>query len=99
MADKSDEDNSDTWDMPVHFKVRQHVSGGYWILIEQLDSPTLPIFDDFGGFLGIDLDGHTTDEEAMALAKQLDKHVIHLTYTGDKRPQWADNPGRGARAK
>lgn len=93
----ADIDDTETWDMPVQFKVRRHVSGSYWIMIEQLREPTLPILDE--GFLGIDLAEETTAKQAKELAELLDERVTHLTYTGPKRTAWVDNPGRGARAK
>lgn len=93
----ADSDDIETWDMPVGFKVRQHVSGAPWILVEQLGAPTLPILDE--GFLGIDLAEGTTAAEARELAQLLAERVTHLTYTGPPRAAWIDNPGRGARAR
>ncbi len=93
----SDHDNTDTWDMPVRFKPIGDASGGLWIKIEQLSDPTLPILEQ--GFLGFDLREGTTIDEAKEIATMLDRKVMLITYTGLKRPEWADNPGRSDRAK
>jgi hypothetical protein len=93
----ADTDDVDTWDMPVHFKVRQAGDGSLWILIEQLRPPTLPILD--AGFLGLELAKGTTTEQIEKLAQLLDERVTNLTYTGPNRGAWIDNPGRRARAK
>ena len=96
MADHIEND-TDTWDMPVHFKVCQYDEGGFWIMIEKVDDPTLPILSD--GFLGIELHKGVGAEEAKQLADRLDERVALLTFTGKKRREWADNPGRGERAR
>jgi hypothetical protein len=97
MKMTTDIKDTETWDMPVHFKVRQHASGSYWIMIEQLREPTLPILDE--GFVGIDLADGTTAKQAKELADLLDERVTHLTYVGPNRTAWVDNAGRAARAK
>ncbi len=96
MADHIEND-TDTWDMPVHFKVCQYDEGGFWIMIEKVDDPTLPILSD--GFLGIELREGVGAEEAKQLADLLDERVTLLTFTGKKRREWADNPGRSERAR
>ena len=93
----ADIEDTETWDMPVHFRVRRHVGGSYWIMIEQLREPTLPILDE--GFLGIDLAEGTTAKQAKELAELLDERVTQLTYTGAKRAAWVDNPGRRSRVR
>ena len=97
MTDEDDVTNTDTWDMPVRFKPTKYASGEAWIMMEQMDAPTLPILEK--GFLGLDLREGATIEEAEEIARMLNRQVMLITYTGPKRPEWVDNPGRGERAK
>lgn len=90
-------DDTDTWDMPVHFKLYEYPSGGFYIVVEQLDAPTLPILDN--GFLCLEMDERSSIEDARALSKMLDEKVVRITYTGIERPEWSDNPGRGRRTR
>ena len=67
--DDDDATDTDTWDMPVRFRPRQHASGGLWIMIEQRDQPTLPILGQ--GFLGLDLSAGTTIEDGAHVARSV----------------------------
>ncbi len=75
MTRKSEKPDTDTWDRPVHFKPRQHANDECWISIEQLDRPPLPMLDEFGGFLGLDLVKGITTEETKAKPQLLQRAV------------------------
>ncbi len=77
MTDDDDATDTDTWDMPVRFRPRQHASCGLWIMIEQQDQPTLPILGQ--GFLGLDLRVGKTIEEAGEIADILNRKAALMT--------------------
>lgn len=49
-------------------------------------------------YLGFDLPEGTTPERAQEIIKFLNDNIRFITYTGADRPEWSDNPGRGAMA-
>jgi hypothetical protein len=85
-------DETDTWHMEPAFKPTGHDSGAGWIVIESW-SGNLPVLGD--GFLGIVLKDESADN-AGKVAAFLSEHVKFITFTGQARPEWADQPGRGA---
>ena len=70
-----------------------------WLLVEDKRGPSLPLLSDDGCFLGLEFRPETTPETAAQIANLLNEHVQFLTYTGPIRPEWADQPGRGAVAR
>ncbi len=71
--------------------------GSPWIAVECLKAPQLPNLHD--GYLGLDLYPGTTVGEAEALIGLLNKYVSHVTFTAQRRPEFAGTPGRGERAR
>ena len=90
-------DTSETWDMEVMFTGKSHVDGSPWIMPECLNAPVLPNLYD--GFLGLDLFPGTSIGEAEALIGLLNKYVSHITFTAQRRPEFAGTPARGERAR
>ena len=90
-------DDFETWDMEVTFTCKGHVDGSPWIMPECLKAPQLPNLND--GFLGLDLFPGTSVGEAEALIGRLNKYVSHITFTAQRRPEFAGTPGRGERAR
>ncbi len=94
--DKDARIEPDTWGMEVDFNPRgQAECGKGWICVERFGAP-LPILGD--GFLGLELHDNSADN-VRAVAEFLRNHVKRIVYTGTPRPEWIDQPGRGAVAK
>jgi hypothetical protein len=89
--------DTDTWHEEVDFWLTSHASGDPWIVIDCPRGPQLPILN--GGFLGLEFQPGTSNEEALEIASLLSEHVRFVTYTGPIQPAFADQPGRGAIAR
>ena len=94
---KYDPDDSETWDMEAMFAGKGHADGSPWIAIECLEGPQLPNL--FGGYLGLDFSAGTSVGETQALIGLLNKYVSHVTFTAQRRSEFAGTPGRGERAR
>ena len=49
--------------------------------------------------MGLEFYEGTPLEKVKEIAKLLDEHIENITYTGSVRPEFIDQPGRGAVAK
>ena len=79
--------------MEAMFTAKGGADGSPWIAIECLKAPQLPNLH--GGYLGLDLHPGTSADEARALIELLNKYVSHVTFTAQRRPEFAATPGRG----
>ena len=92
-------DETDTWGMKVTFTLKTPVraEGTPWLAIEWLSGPPLPIL--YGGFLGLEFYEGTPLKKVREIAELLDEHIEYISYTGLVRPEFIDQPGRGAVAR
>lgn len=83
----------ETWDVDIAFKQSCYEGGAPYICQEGYALPCLHPQT----FLGFDLSPDTTPEEAAALARMMNRHIVRLTLTGPAA--MSDAPGRGAQAR
>ncbi len=96
MADSKEQHPTDTWHMAPHFRGSGYVSGQPFIVVDACSS-SLPVLGE--GSLGLDLPEGTTPERAREIIAFLNENIRFITYTGPSRPEWIDQPGRGAVAR
>ena len=90
---------TDTWAMNPFFKAwgGPNVMGRHMITINVFRGPDLPLMQD--GTLRLELGEDVTGDEVEKLVNLLNSQVERLTYTGPIKPEFVDQPGRGAVAR
>ena len=89
-------DKTDTWGMKVGFtlKCRAYAEDTPWLAIDWASGLPLPIL--YGGHLGLEFYEGTPLKKVREIAELLDEHIEYISYTGSVRPEFIDQPGRGA---
>lgn len=86
-------EDRDTWEQRPRFRLRRiGIDGPYFIPIEAITEPVLPILAD--GFIALELKEGVSQDEAQALLDALTEKVAFVTYTGEANPGMM--PGRNA---